>query len=211
MIRLILVTTIFFSLLEILSINVLILQICNFSEFDGNINNLVQPEISASSGVIFIDGNQGWEDFKEAGNCVGNGNQSDPYIIRDLEISGSGTGIYCIYIRNSDVFFVIENCTLHDATYGIRLINVNNAHLKNNTCYNNNNGISMTSSNNSTISNCTLLNNQNTGIGVQGINITIENNSVTNSFWGISVTMSISCKIFGNKMVKCGLFRFHFQ
>jgi len=177
----------------------------NFSNNNENIENFVVPELSITSGVIFIDGNQGWQDFKDAGSCTGYGNSTHPYIIRDLIIDGEGTHSYCIYILKSNVYFIIENCTFFNSTYGVRLINVVNAHLNNITCHDNNNGISITNSNNSTISNCNLINNKYQGIDIQGNNITLQNNTIMNSFWGILLTQSNSCNLMGNKMIKCGL------
>ena len=59
--------------------------------------------ISAVSGKIHIDGNSGWDAFKAAGNCTGNGTYSMPYVIEDLVIGDGGLGS-CILIENSDVY-----------------------------------------------------------------------------------------------------------
>jgi len=101
---------------------------CNFDN-----ENL---KISAVSGKIHILNNSGWIDFKNDGNCTGNGTYSDPYLIEDLVIDGQGSG-GCIQIANSDVYFKIENCTVYYSggeTYndGIVLDRVSNGSLINN-------------------------------------------------------------------------------
>ena len=52
--------------------------------------------------------------------CSGYGNSTHPYVIEDIvmDLSGSGT---CIEIKNSNVYFKIENCSLSNAQYGIIL------------------------------------------------------------------------------------------
>ena len=59
-------------------------------------------KLSAISGKIHIINNSGWVDFRNAGNCTGNGTYSDPYVIEDLVIDGGGSGS-CILIENSSV------------------------------------------------------------------------------------------------------------
>jgi len=59
-------------------------------------------KISATSGIIYINGNSEWVDFKNAGKCTGQGTYSDPYIIEDLEIDSEGSG-RIITIIDSDV------------------------------------------------------------------------------------------------------------
>ena len=74
--------------------------------------NLKSSKISKK---IYIDGNQGWIDFRNAGNCTGSGTYSDPYIIKDLVIDGESSG-NCILIENSDGYFLIQNCTLYNSS-----------------------------------------------------------------------------------------------
>lgn len=107
--------------------------------------------------IIYIndlDPNYNWSKTAlENDWCTGSGTWSDPYIIKDIEIDGES--MYSgIEIRNSNVYFKIENCTLHDLSYdGIRLVNTTNSLIHNNTIYNANyNAILLQSSNNHTIS-----------------------------------------------------------
>ena len=84
---------------------------------------------------ISINGNAAWEDAKNDFNFTGNGTLVNPYIIRDFELDGQDSSSSCISITNSDVYFQIENCTLYDASYGIKLSNVENALISNVTCF----------------------------------------------------------------------------
>ena len=110
------------------------------SEFSDGISLDENLKISKISGKIHIDGNSGWDAFKTAGNCTGNGTYSEPYVIEDLEIDGGGSGS-CILIENSDVYFRIENCTVYnsggDPDAGILISHVNNSQLIGNNASNN--------------------------------------------------------------------------
>lgn len=95
------------------------------------INNL---NLSATSIRIHIKDN--WTDFKSVGICIGEGTNSDPYIIEDLIIDGGGNG-YCILIENSTVNFIIKNCTISNGgsnfdDAGIKMVNVSNGQLRDN-------------------------------------------------------------------------------
>ncbi len=158
-------------------------------------------KISAVSGKIHIDNN--WTAAKSAGIVTGNGTYSIPYIIEDLVIDAenSGSGIS---ISNSDVNFKIQNCTVsnsgnesHDA--GIRLSDVNNGQLINNTVYNNYNGIDLfySSSNNSISGNIVFNNSRGIILGTCDDN-RIVGNIVTNNFDGILLTISHQNTISGN-------------
>ncbi|MFX0037173.1 MAG: right-handed parallel beta-helix repeat-containing protein [Candidatus Hermodarchaeota archaeon] len=74
--------------------------------------------------------------------CSGSGTWNDPYIIENVWIDGQGLGS-CIEIRYSSKYFIIRNCTLSnsgsvsDADGGIKLLEVDNGKLINNTCSNN--------------------------------------------------------------------------
>ncbi len=93
---------------------------------------------SKSSNPIHIDGNQGWVAFKNDGNCTGFGNYTDPYVIEDLDIDVVDQYETGISIENTNVFFIIKNCTIyHSGSYwpdclGIELFNVSNGLIFNN-------------------------------------------------------------------------------
>ena len=89
--------------------------------------------------IVINNGNgstYNWSVAKADGICTGNGTYSEPYIIEDLVIDAGGSGS-CISIENSDVYFIIENCTLYNSggyyTAGIKLSYVDNSQLINNT------------------------------------------------------------------------------
>lgn len=146
-----------------------------------NLDN-INLKISDLSGKIRINGNQGWLDFKNAGNCTGQGIYSDPYIIKDLKIDGDGLRS-CILIENSDVYFKIENCIvkntgIYDA--GIYLYNVDNGLLLNNNCSHTYYGICLEICENNTISNNTVSYNEWHGILLytENYNNTVSGNTV---------------------------------
>ena len=99
---------------------------------------------------IVINGNTDWA-IKAASEpwCSGSGTWSDPYIIENVTINGLNASS-CIAINNSDVYFIIQNSNLYNAseytgnpsdnTYdaGIKLTDVTNGKLLNNNCSKNN-------------------------------------------------------------------------
>ena len=86
-----------------------------------------------------------WQEAKTELEFSGFGTEAEPYVIENLVIDGGGTGS-CIYIENSDVNFIIRNCTLFNSgteytNAGVFLFCVNNGLIYNNTCYDNQMGI----------------------------------------------------------------------
>jgi len=150
----------------------------------------VDLKVSVTSGGIIINGNSEWADFKNAGNCTGQGTYSDPYIIEDLEINGES-----INIHNSDVYFMIQDCTLFNTGVGINLGNVVNAKLINNTIFDSQEGIGLTNCNNNTILGNFVNNNFLRGIKLENSsNNTISGNTAINhnamgdhDGWGIEL------------------------
>ncbi len=112
--------------------------------------------------TIFIDGdatgagdhNWMWAESQEW--CSGSGTWNDPYIIENLIINANSNN--GIEIRNSDVYFIIKNCTILNSSSeypnaGIYFNNVHNGFLLNNNCSNNHfSGINLEFSSNITIS-----------------------------------------------------------
>lgn len=141
-------------ILFIFGTSIIFIATRNIFERKGNqvISNL---KISDISEKIHIINNSGWIAFRNAGNCTGNGTFSEPYVIEDLVINAGGVGS-CIWIENSDVYFIIQFCSLlhsdiHWNEAGIKLRNVTNGILINNICSSNFFGISIWESDNNVI------------------------------------------------------------
>lgn len=156
----------------------------NFTFITVNFNNkmLFQKKFSLkSSGYwvlsnIFIDNTGGgdytWAEATTEDWCSGNGTWSDPFVIENVTINANNIGS-ALLIRDSDVYFRIENCTLYNSgplwgDAGISLDNVKNGYLVRNNCsFNNENGIYVSySSHNTTIESNTLNNNTLLGLHV---------------------------------------------
>jgi len=98
---------------------------------------------------IYIDDtdpNYNWSKIaNENAWCSGTGTLNDPYLIENVLIDGLDAS-NCIEIRNSNKYFIINNCTLYNAATGgvgndyaaIYLYNASNGKLSNNDCSLNN-------------------------------------------------------------------------
>ena len=87
---------------------------------------------------IFIDDsdpNYNWSKISsENGWCTGAGTENDPYVIESVYIDGLGSQT-CITVQNSDQYFTINNSLFVNTEYsdkGLRLINITNGVLRNN-------------------------------------------------------------------------------
>jgi parallel beta-helix repeat protein len=159
---------------------------------------------SAISGKIHINGNGEWIEFKDAGNCTGFGTFTSPYVIKDLIID-SGDSESGILIENSDKFFKIVNCTIFGARgifhAGIKLYQVENGQLINNTCSSNiANGIYLEDCNNNIISGNTIESNDQEGIWLHTCSgNTISENIIYNNLrHGILLMYTDNTDILGN-------------
>ena len=144
--------------------------------------------------VIRINNDTDFANQAAAEGWPGDGTQSNPYIISGYDIDAHGAG-NAIYIGNTTVYFVVENCYLHNTSLqswpyfagtGITLYKVTNGTLENNTCSNNDwDGIYLWYSSNNVISNNTCSNN---GDGIYldySSNNMISNNTCSNNDQGI--------------------------
>jgi len=110
--------------------------------------------------------------------CSGSGTWSDPYIIENVTVDYYGISLgNSIYIRNSkNSYFIIRNCTLDNSypdtdpeNVGIKLENVDNGILMNNTFTLNEYGISLSSNcDNNTILENKLIDNEAVGVELAG-------------------------------------------
>jgi parallel beta-helix repeat protein len=167
-------------------------------------SNLITKNLtlSAVSGKIHIINNSGWVDFRNAGNCTGNGTFTNPYIIEDLVIDGGGLGS-CILVENSTVFFKIENCTVYNSgvslNAGIKLSYVNNSQLINNNCTSNYRGILLSNSDNNSILGIDANFNDRGGIHlIRSNNNTVSGNIANYNTYGINLDNSNNNTISGN-------------
>jgi parallel beta-helix repeat protein len=137
-------------------------------------------DLSHSHGPIYVDGDDiggdDWDNIAGETWCQGDGSYDNPYRLENITIDGKGSN-YCIYIRDSNsVYFEIRNCTLFNATYGIRLGSIRKGLIIDNNCSENNNkGIYMYGSYNNTIYNNTCSRNTEQGIRISSSN----NNNIT--------------------------------
>jgi len=145
--------------------------------------------------------------------CSGSGIWTDPYLIENITIDGQSIGS-CIEIRNSNAYFVINNCTLYGSgttDYGIYLNYTNNGKIINNNCSVYSGGIYLQNSNNNTILGNDASNNQ-YGIVLNFSNNTIisKNSASNNIFADIAIAISRNATLtenilsFGGKALNFG-------
>jgi parallel beta-helix repeat protein len=167
---------------------ILIVSACQITNTtaDTKSQNMIVAEVKGTPHApIHITSNSDFASQASANGWPGDGSQGNPYIIDGYDIDGQG-GTYCIWIENTDVWFVIRNCNLWNATSdasepwgtGISLKNVTNGTLANNHCSSNSRGILLYSSSNYN-------------------NIT-NNNCSGNSYYGISLYSSSNYNITNN-------------
>lgn len=131
--------------LGIVSNNLSGILLTNENIYNDNETNLKTAGYWVISPII-IDGNSSWETANSTYDWItGSGTWIDPYVIENVTIDG-GYSDSCILIRNSNVYFIIRNCTVYHSggnsgDAGIVLDNVNKGILYNNTCSDNYNGI----------------------------------------------------------------------
>ena len=140
---------------------------------DPSISHSVEFE-SCSSGVILIEGDWDFEDY----DLQGNGTIENPYIIANEEIEG----LRCIEIRDTRSYFRIVDCILNANSSGIRLVNVQNGEIIENTIYSRSIGIDLDSSN----------------------SCIIVNNTIKADYDVIRVSESTPCTIANNTIFCCG-------
>lgn len=141
---------------------------------------------------IFINGNADFADQALADGWPGNGTSTDPYIIAGFDIDASAdTGIY---ITNTNAYFAVINCYIHDGgtwAHGIALDNCINGVVENNTCTNNVNGIQLWLSSNIVLANNTCSMNTGGGVSLGGSNgNTIRGNDCSNNQIGSYIYFS---------------------
>jgi hypothetical protein len=161
---------------------------------------------------IEIIGNKNF--IEENGVISGTGTENDPYIIKEWDIiANSNTGIL---IRNTSVYFNIENCNIFDGASlfeGIVFINVTNGCIQNNTITNCRNGIMFKTQEKgkdncefNKINNNQIMNNKKDGINFEHTAIQWHNNNsiilnnISFNKKGINLIMSNENQIIGNNI-----------
>ena len=143
--------------------------------------------------------------------CTGSGTALDPYVIENITMDASSTPTGSgIYIENSNLHFIIRNCTIFNVpnilgdSYegGIRLENTSNGTIISNNCsYNTyDSGISLYSGcKNITVEDNILIKNFK-GIYVRSNNenITIKDNIALNNTNGYYIQTNIDINLYGN-------------
>ncbi len=148
-----------------------------------------------SHAPIYIEGNADFSDADDDGvsNPNAAGTEIDPYIIENWDIDANTAN--GIYIGNTNVYFIIRNCVIHDGksnyNYGVYFCNAQNGKMDDVTSYNNWYGIYLWVSSNYNITNCNVYNNNWDGIFLvyYSNNNIIGNTFINNgiSIWGYSL------------------------
>ena len=117
--------------------------------------------------------------------CNGSDNLDDPYILENITINGQNSSS-CIEIRNSNVYFIIRNCSTFNSSLGnagIKLVGTQNGCLYSNNCSNNvASGIVLEGCSNNNITENILINNDIDGLRISsGSNNSIIDNSLVNN------------------------------
>lgn len=171
--------------------------------------------------AILIDGSQSsgptsWQWISTRYWCQGLGSSVDPYVIKNLTIDGEKTEI-CFEIRNSNVFFILQDCSLYNSTYaglqdpGLKLDTVTNGIIINNHIYDNQNGIYLRYCNDSSISNNIINDNSKYGVYVfNGFYNNITNNIIQDNSHGIRFHSSTNNRAIDNLITLCS-YGFSFQ
>ena len=183
-------------------------SIDNQFDFNKNVNIILNYRVNHSP--IFINGNM---DFTpENGVTRGNGTENDPYIIEGWNIPYDGITYNGIQIMNTNVFFIIRNCTISGFYNGtnfeynsIFFDNVDNGKINNILGYENLRGIRVNLSNNILINNCSFSNyGRPDGVGISirycsyidiiSCIVNDENYGITT--WGCNNLLIKNCEIY---------------
>ncbi|MFX1572300.1 MAG: NosD domain-containing protein [Promethearchaeota archaeon] len=154
----------------------------NSAKYWPNLNRIHIDDSNTSLNWATTAANNDW--------CNGSGTWSDPYIIKNVIIDGQERES-CILIKNSNVFFIIENCTVYNTgdegkfseEPGIKLINTNNGTFISNNCSLNHYGIRLFNSDNNTFLNNMITKNEFKGITLEdSSNNTFAGNEISNNY-----------------------------
>ncbi|MHA1148928.1 MAG: right-handed parallel beta-helix repeat-containing protein [Promethearchaeota archaeon] len=152
-----------------------------------NTNLIKNLKSSADISHLIIDNN--WSDVAAKFDwCYGSGFPWDPFILENLTIDGKDT-YTSIEIKNSDDWFIIQNCTLFNTGLqpAISLNNVINARIENCTIYDSDEGISIYQSRNIEILDSLIEENEYGILIDNSKEIEIAYNDISNNHYGIQI------------------------
>jgi parallel beta-helix repeat protein len=176
----------------------------------------IPGEARSTHAPIHINGNTDFATQATSEGWAGDGSAGSPYVISGYEISAGG-GSYCILIENTDVYFIIKNCNLTNATGSsttgaVHFNQVSNGTIMqcnitannigvyayrswynnisdNNISSNSGNGLYLWNASCCIVSNNTINPNVNYGIYVRdSINLNINNNTISKGTYGIELS-----------------------
>ena len=194
---------------------VMLLFLGSFFLAFGSAGSAARIDVRANSGIR-INNDTDFSTMAASEGWPGSGTQGDPYVIGGYSIDAQGAGS-AIYIGNTTVYFVVENCNITNVIYksiyfytgyGIILYNTKNGRIDNNTIENADGGVDLQSySYGITVENNRIENVTTYGINVDGgNNDIIENNTISNSGGkGIVSRNSYTGTFKKNKIIDGGL------
>jgi len=152
-------------------------------------------------------GNYTWAEAVLEDWCYGSGTWSNPYVIENMSIDGGWTS-KPLTIRDSDVPFIIRNCTFSNSSSGggndggLFIDNTRNGLIINNTVNSNYHGISLWFSDYNNVTENNLYNNSQNGIMINYSEFNnITNNEASDNWDGISFWDSHNCSVSENTLV----------
>lgn len=140
-----------------------------------------------------IIGNSGWAALSSMPWFQGSGTFHDPYIISNISIitdDWSLNDLYCILIKNSNVYFIIQNSSFFFNSYGSGGYEIAAIYMENVE-----NGIIYNNEFNSDDSECIQLRESN--------NLTLINNNINKGGNGIRISNSDHINVSGNSITDC--------
>lgn len=157
---------------------------------------------------IHISGNDDFAQQAQQNGWNGNGTIYNPYVIEGYSIDGKG-GKYCISITNTNVYFIIRNCSLYNATEhdgaAIILRNVIYGRIESNTCALSYHGVMLFGSSKNVIVNNIIIGNSGNGIWLLGgeSNTILNNRIEKSSATAIDIYSSNNNTISENVLLAC--------
>ncbi|MHA1472697.1 MAG: right-handed parallel beta-helix repeat-containing protein [Promethearchaeota archaeon] len=165
----------------------------NLNSFQTNITDEDDPKTSGYwvMGTLHIDDNGGgdynWTEAVAQPWCSGNGSILNPYILENITID-AGNVDSPIFIENSNVYFVIENCTLTNSQAtgvdaGIKFEDVYNGKIIENNITDNYAGVKLIRSDNNSILSNHIYDNTGQGIVLQSSENNLIEGNIANNSW----------------------------